>query len=331
MENHFEQIKSSKEQDFRITVKNLPRNVFLHLFTMVALYWSAISFIVLCWQYINYHFPDVALVRYGYYYNLGAIRFSVASLIIIFPLFVLAIWFLNKIYKKESTVRESKTRKWLIYLTLFVASLVIIGDLIFTINTFLGGEITLRFILKAFSVLVVAGVVFSYYLDDVRKAEPSKTAKIYAWAVSAVISIAVIGAFFIVGSPANARLAQIDQQRINDLQNIQYQVVSYWQRKGALPNKLTDLQDSISGYFAPFDPQTNQPYEYNIKDAANLKFELCATFGLSDTNGGNGKLKSAPVMYGDEFSQSWQHSQGRTCFGRMIDKQLYPLYPPLKK
>src|SRR5580765_1143483 len=125
--------------------RNLPRDVFLHLFAMVALYWSAISFITLCWQYINYFFPDA--LNYNYGFN-SAMRFALASLFIVFPLFLLSSWLLNKIYSKESQVRDSKIRKWLIYLTLFVASLVILGDLVFTVNTFLNGEITPRFILK---------------------------------------------------------------------------------------------------------------------------------------------------------------------------------------
>ncbi|MDO8530283.1 MAG: DUF5671 domain-containing protein [bacterium] len=309
--------------------RNLPRDVFLHIFAMVALYWVAISFITLCWQYINYFFPDVLALRYGGQSFAGAIRFAVASLIIMFPLYIFVSWYLNKVYKREVAVRESKIRKWLIYLTLFVAALLIVGDLVSVIYNFLGGEITLKFILKAFSVLVVAGVVFSYYLDDVRKTEPSKTAKIYAWAVSAVILITVIGAFFIVGSPANARLAQLDQQRSSDLQGIQYQIVNYWQRKGALPNTLADLNDPISSYVIPNDPETNMSYEYNVKDAANLKFELCAVFSLEGANNnGNIQSKPVPAIYpGDEFSQNWQHPQGRTCFERMIDKQLYPVFP----
>ncbi|MEK7124613.1 MAG: DUF5671 domain-containing protein [Patescibacteria group bacterium] len=302
--------------------KNLPRNVFLHLFAMVALYWSAISFITLCWQYVNYYLPDIAVERYGQYYSLGPIRFAIASLIIIFPLFVLATWFLNKIYRKESFVRESKTRKWLIYLTLFIASLVVVGDLIFVINTFLGGEITLRFVLKAFSVLLVAIAVFGYYLDDVRRPEPSKSAKLYAIAGGVLVLAMVIGAFFIVGSPAKARLAQLDQQRVNDLQSIQYQVVNYWQRKGQLPENLAVLGDPISGYIVPNDPATSQPYEYNVKSAENLTFELCAVFSLSLHGNGDGRPKPVPAY--DGFNQNWNHSQGRTCFERTIDKQLYP-------
>lgn len=303
--------------------RNLPRDVFLHLFAMVALYWSAISFITLCWQYINHFFPDV--LQYDYGFN-SAMRFALASLIIVFPLFLISSWLLSKIYSKESQVRESRVRKWLIYLTLFVASLVILGDLVFTVNTFLNGEITTRFILKALSVLVVATAIFGYYLDDVRRQEPSKMSRTYAIITVVIVLVMVVGAFFIVGSPAKARLMQLDQQRVSDMQNIQWQVVSYWQRKEAMPKSLSDLQDPISGYIIPNDPETNMPYEYKVTDDKNLKFELCATFGLEGNEIGLDRTVPQPVY--KDSQGNWQHAAGRVCFERQIDKQLYP---PLKK
>lgn len=314
--------------------RNLPRDVFLHLFAMIALYLAAVSFITLCWQYVNYFFPDPLSLRYSYQSYLWPIRFSVASLIIIFPLFILASWYLNKVYRREAQVRESKLRKWLIYLTLFVASLIIIGDLVSVIYNFLGGDITPRFILKALSVLIVAGFVFGYYVDDVRRNEPSRLAKYFAWASGAIILTMVIGAFFIVGSPKSARLSQLDQQKINDLQNIQSQVVNYWQKKGQLPETLADLQDPIAGYVAPNDPQTNQPYEYHVKSATERKFELCAAFNLASgkTANMNGRSidYSPPAVYPyDYVNQNWEHEPGRACFNRTIDPQLYP--PPAEK
>lgn len=312
------------ENNFNSQIKrNLPRDVFLHLFAIVALYWSAISFITLCWQYINYFFPDISRMGYGYESYLGPIRFSVSSLVIIFPLFILASWGLNKIYKSEVAVRDSKIRKWLIYLTLFIASLVIVGDLVTVIYSFLGGDITIRFILKALSVLVVAGAIFGYYLDDVRRSEPSYRAKYFAYTSIVIVFVLVVGAFFIVGSPKQARLFQIDEQRIMDLQGVQYQIVNYWQKKNELPKNLSDLNDSISGYSVPQDPETGASYEYNIKDEKGLVFELCAIFNLENKNSGKMGYPYAYSPY-NEMSDNWSHGQGKTCFERVIDKDLYP-------
>ncbi len=306
--------------------RNMPRDLFLHLLAIVTLYWSAVSFVTLIWQFINRIFPDV-LDFYATQYSLELIRFSVSAIIIVFPVFIVVSGYLNKIYAREAVVRESKIRKWLLYLTLFISSLVIIGDLIFVINTFLGGEITTRFILKALSVLLVAGVVFGYYLDDVRRETPTKLAKYFAWVTGVLVLAVIIGAFIIVGSPNSARLVQFDQQKISDLQGIQYQIVNYWQRKETLPNTLSDLNDPISGYIAPQDPQSKANYEYNIKDETNLSFELCATFNKE----GNDQYspQATPVsVIGKGSADNWTHVSGRVCFKRTIDKQLYP---PLNK
>ena len=103
------------ENNINLPKRNLPRDVFLHLLAIVGLYWSAISFVTLCWQYINYFFVDALDYRTMYITGFsGPIRFAVASLIIVFPVFILVSWFLNKIYSKELEVRESKVRKWLL-------------------------------------------------------------------------------------------------------------------------------------------------------------------------------------------------------------------------
>mgnify|MGYP001589054392 CR=1 FL=1 len=308
--------------------RNIPRDLFLHLLAIVTLYWSAISFVTLLWQYINRAFPDV--LTYMYDYSNGIIRFSVSALMIVFPVFILVSWYLNKIYRREAVVRESKIRKWLIYLTLFIASLVIIGDLIAVVNTFLGGEVTVRFILKALSVLLVAGVVFGYYLDDVRKETPTKLAKPFAWVSGVLVLIVIITAFFMVGSPSTARLVNFDQRKIEDLNAIQSEIVNYWQAKEKLPSTFSDLNNAISGFQVPVDPQSKDKgysYEYNIKDATVLKFELCATFNKPVQQ--NSPKNIYPIGAG--INQNWDHGTGRVCFERTIDKQLYPPFVKAKQ
>ncbi len=303
--------------------RNIPRDLFLHLLAIVTLYWSAISFVTLVWQFINRWFPD-ALNSYRYMgdYSLGLIRFSVSAIIIVFPVFIVVSWYLNKIYRREAVVRESKIRKWLLYLTLFIASLVIIGDLIFVVNTFLGGEITTRFILKALSIILVAGIIFGYYLDDVRREAPTKAAKYFAWGTGALVLVIIVYSFVVVGSPNSARLLEFDQQKIYNLQDIQGQIVYYYQRKAILPGELSDLADSISGYNVPIDPQLKTPYEYRIIDADKLSFELCAMFNTPTPEN-----EPDPAYYMEVgIEQNWNHQKGRVCFVRTIDKQLYPPY-----
>jgi hypothetical protein len=67
--------------------------------------------------------------------------------------------------------RLSTIRRWLTYLTLFIAAGVLIGDLITLVYNLLGGELTVRFVLKVITVAAIAGTAFGYYLWDLRREE----------------------------------------------------------------------------------------------------------------------------------------------------------------
>lgn len=154
--------------------KTSPKDVFLHLLAIITLYTSTASFLVLIFQYVNILFPDVLELGNGYYALSGAysaIRWSIASLIVVFPVYIITSWFLNKNYTAHPQKRNLRIRKWLIYFTLFAAALIIIGDLVTLVNRLLEGELTIRFILKVIAVFFVAGSVFGYYLWDVRRSK----------------------------------------------------------------------------------------------------------------------------------------------------------------
>ena len=88
-----------------------------------------------------------------------------------FPIFLLVARSLARAAGRDPERRGSKVRKWLTYLTLFVASAVVTGDLITLLYNVLGGEITTRFLLKTLTVAVIAGGIFGYYLWDLRGEE----------------------------------------------------------------------------------------------------------------------------------------------------------------
>ena len=123
----------------------------------------------------------------------------------------------------------------------------------------------------------------------------------------------------IAGSPFAERERKFDDRRLSDLQNIQYQIVSYWQQKDALPPTVDALKDEISGFVPPKDPETNSPYEYKTTGA--LSFELCAVFNQPTRKE---QLMNTPRAYPMEMGvEVWNHEAGRTCFTRTIDPELY--------
>ena len=312
------------------TEKASPKHVFLHLFVIIMLYYSTVNFLILIFQYINRWMPDL-LAQTDYYqvmFSSGLIRFAIASLIIVFPVFILTSRYLYKTYIKSPAVKDMRVRKWLIYFTLFIAALVIIGDLVRTILIYLEGEMTSRFILKALAVLLVAAGIFFYYLRELKLEKPAASTKYFVWAVIVIVTAAVVTGFFVIGSPKTERLRRFDLDRIGRLQETQMQIINYWRSKEFLPVMLTDVNDKISGFTVPNDPETNLPFEYSIKGPET--FELCATFSLeSEDSLTNLSVETAPAY--KSGSENWKHGVGRTCFERTIDKQLYPPYKTLEQ
>ncbi len=150
------------------SLKTQPKDFFLHLLAIITLYASAIAFTTLIFQYINLWLPDV-LEDYYYLGARGLARGALATLIVVFPIFLYTNRHLNKEYKVNPEKRSLRIRKWLIYFTLFVAAIILIVDLVALVRNFLEGELTLRFGLKVLTVGFVTGSIFGYYLNDVKK------------------------------------------------------------------------------------------------------------------------------------------------------------------
>lgn len=148
--------------------KTSPKDVFLNLLVIVALYASATSYLALLWQYINILFPDPLENRWELFSYYASARWAIAVLIVAFPTFIFASWFLNKQYLTRPEGRRIKTRKWLIYFTLFATALIMLSDLITLIYSLLQGDLTTRFALKVLTIFFVAGTIFVYYLWDLR-------------------------------------------------------------------------------------------------------------------------------------------------------------------
>ncbi len=298
--------------------KSSPRDVFMYILNIAGLYASACSVLILLFQYINLAFPDVL----NPYYDPGdPIRWALASIIIIFPVFLWASRFLQKDIVVNPQKSELKIRKWLLYFTIFAAGVLIIGDLVTLIYNFLQGEITFRFILKIVSVLIVAVAVFGYYLYDLRRKpeEFSKNMKIFSWSVIVVVIVIVVAGFFMAGSPFKQRLVRFDREKVNNLQEIQGQIVNYWIQKELLPRSLNDLKDPISGFTPPKDPQTIEQYIYKL--IGKLSFELCANFNLPYDYSKIGSPQ--PIGSLGRAEDNWSHAAGDVCFSRTIDPELY--------
>lgn len=299
--------------------KSAPRDVFLHIASAILLYVSVGSFLTLWFSYVDALIPDPLNPAF---LGAGSFSFLLAMLIVIFPLYCWVSYVLYRDRKRMPEKGELGIRKWLVYLTIFLAGALIAGDCIALISTFLSGELSARFLLKVAALLLTAGAVFGYSLYDLKRNadEFSFAARVFTGVVGVVVLATIILGFFLGGSPFAQRKLRLDAQRVERLQIIQNQVVNYWSAKNTLPNALEDLRDSISGFAPPTDPETGMPFEY--RKTGNLAFEVCANFLLAASQE-NPKM-AVPVMpYFMGGATHWGHGAGRACFSRTIDPDLY--------
>jgi hypothetical protein len=315
-----------------MNTKTTPKDFFLHVGAVIALYASAIALVNLAFAIVNKIFPDAL----SGILTASSIVWPVSFLIVMAPILYVIEWVINRDIAKTPEKKENWVWKWRVYLTLFLTSLAMASDLVALINVYLNGEITERFVWKVVIVFISAALIFAYYILARVGAivGPKRAYRVtLAWLSSVLIFAAIVGGFIIVGSPAQQRSFRFDEQRVTDLSDIQYQVLNYWQANGKLPAALINLNNHFTEYSAPTDPETYAQYEYSILPNATEDnqtepaFELCAVFALPSSDEPDSEiLPSAPYpMSEGSIATTWDHSSGRACFTRSIDPKLYPV------
>ncbi len=311
-----------------MNLKVTPKDFFLWVGALVALYSSVTALITLLFQYINYAYPDPLEYHYFAEPFSGTMRFAMATLIVLVPLALYLMRLIRNDIANDPTKSELWIRRWALFLTVFLAGAIVIVDLITLINYFLGGDLTTRFVLKVLVVLLVAGGAFLHFLADLRgywSAEPAR-ARMVGWAAGALVLASIVAGFFIMGTPGEVRLSRFDEEKVSNLQNIQYQIVNYYQQKGMVPAQLSDIEDPLSGWVMPKDPQ-GETYRYQKK--GELSFSLCAIFNKESRMQESSMRPTSP--YGEpKLDENWTHGSGEECFDRTIDPDRYPLFEKIR-
>ena len=144
------------------------REAFLYMALFSTLYVSAFNLGALLFQFIDMAFPDPAAPAAAAEIIRETIRWSISFLVVAFPVFLYVARLTDRETVLDPSKRASKVRRWLTYLTLFVAGSVLFGDVATLVYSVLGGDLTVRFVLKVLTIGVIAGAVFGYYLRDLR-------------------------------------------------------------------------------------------------------------------------------------------------------------------
>ena len=141
------------------------RDFFVYALTFGVMLFGAVYLVLLLHALIDRLMDDES------YRSLGRIRFAMAVLIVTTPLYLWLTFRDRRRLAADPALSRSAIRRWLTYVTLLLAAAVLLGDLVSVVYAFLSGDLTLQFLLKALVVGAVAGLIFVYYLNDVRKGD----------------------------------------------------------------------------------------------------------------------------------------------------------------
>ena len=296
----------------------------LNIASIITLYTVVSTLLVLIFTVIEHAYPQITD---SYYYYSSSISWPVSILIVLFPIFVLIMWALERSYKIYPEKRHLWIRKCLTYLTLFIGGGVFLGDLVTVVYYFIDGqELTTGFLFKVLAILVITIVVFTFYLADVRDKSTPNLRKVWLIISSIIVIGSIVWGFSVLGSPRTQRLIKYDEQKVRDLESLEAIVVNYFKSKETTPSSMDELMAN-RGYGGFNDQQTNKSYEY--RKINDLSYELCAEFNKSSEDmipKGSGYNYSPPRPFYDNYGYSWNHPAGRHCFQRSVDNS-DPDYP----
>lgn len=138
-----------------------PRELFVHLLASVTLYISVVGTLTLVWGLADYWYPD-SLQAPGLT-DAGPVRFGISAAVVSFPIFVYLVIRTRRKIRYGDIEAGSGARMGFIYFNLFVMTVLGLFDLMVTLNAFLNGDLTPRFLVKAGGVLGIVALVFLYF------------------------------------------------------------------------------------------------------------------------------------------------------------------------
>ena len=286
---------------------NYAKYAFLYLFSLVTLVAMAIGVGQVAFQAINKFIPDL-LNNYSGSFDSGILKSGIALLIIAIPLYYVTMSYLERSLKKNDLSEDSAIRRWLIYFILFVSSVVMIVWFVMTIVSFLDGELTLKFILKSLTSIIIAGIIFSYYFYDIRRKKVEKknlVIRIYFIATLIITIGTLVSSFFFVETPKEARARRHDEKILSQFTELDSAFNTYYTKYDKLPKDLTEaLTESPYLNLDKYkDPISSQAYEY--KRLSDDTYSLCANFETDNRNSED----QASYAYSDR----WPHATGYQC------------------
>lgn len=287
------------------------RDAFLYLLSFATLATWTTALGSMMFHFIDLWFVDPLARMAGY----ESVTWQMASIAVAFPIYMMVMRSILR-EAKDTERLQSGVRRWLTYIALLITAVAMICDLIASLNAFLEGELTSRFVLKAGTVMIICGAIFAWYFAFLRWNRVTQHAprgahiRPVAMAATAAVVAALCGGFAITDGPAKQRQFEADQTRVEDLRTIANAVKRWHDRAAAihsiaqLPASLDELQAAGLLTNASHDPETKAPYEYRRLEGT--QYEVCASFASASSEQNSGRFPQA--------SEFWEHPRGHSCF-----------------
>src|SRR5471032_89954 len=293
------------------------KDAFLYLLSFSTLAAWTGAFGSMLFQFIDYSVPD-AVSPHTVYSLRSTVTWQMASIAVAFPIYLLVMKLIFGEAANHPERLQSGARKWLTYIALLGTAGAVICDLIWFLDYFLTGELTLRFVLKAATVMLICGSIFAYYLGSLRWNRSTDVSRekrrnlAFGAAATAVVIVAFCVGLGVAGTPSVQRRIEGDRKREQDLRNIAI-AVNLWRDQpshdqpqrtnsdAGIPATLAEMSTRPRG-LRMADPETNAAYEYHPKSVT--AYELCANFVAEETGD----------RFGNPNPNFWNHGKGRTCF-----------------
>lgn len=292
-------------------MNNTAKHFVLQLGSLISLYLSLAFFLVLAFGFINLRFADSLDNVWQLDSAASSIRFGFAMVVVFFPTYLALTRIVNKNRREDKEEGYLAFTKLLIYLSLLVGGFVLLGDLVAVIMGFLEGELTTRFILKALAVFVVTGAAFYYYVQDAKGywLTRARASVIYGLTAAVLIGVTCVAAVAYIPSPSEVRERKEDAQTIMHLQQIVWDIQTYYDIEG-FPENLTQVYSQTAISLIP--PAQYETYIFERTGEASYK--LCANFNSTSVSG-----NETQYLYKDPYNeQNWEHKSGEWCFGRTV-------------
>lgn len=145
---------------------------FEHVLMFISLYVMSTAIGLLSNYYVDKWFPGISSSGTGYNVNSfqsPLITGYLSALIVSSPIFLFLFLRITRQTSRNPEIRNLKSRKTLIYLTLVITFIIMMFHIISTVYTLLNGNLTSNFFLHLLVNLGVSGIIFSYYLYQIKE------------------------------------------------------------------------------------------------------------------------------------------------------------------